>query len=378
MRRLPILIPHRPGCADFPLPVLHGRASLTEVQMTPSVTCRQRKTRGRTSALVSILASSATRCRFVDRFVRLTVLSTWHPAFLDRVPVSPVPRCPRYYRGATTSRHAYPVTYLLRFRGPRDPLRFVSRNLRSRLVGGTFQARVIVRPATRTAGSLARGRERDLPGFQAIHPVPLPRSTTPAEPTTPRLLTVSSMLPPHFPRRRLQRLMNFGALSRGFGTCCLRFKNDVATIPAKLASGWLARLYREGVEPSGSLQKVSDHIPILLFWICPGAREVSFLNLALTLHHSITSSARLGSLRLDVGRPDHLTPFLCLLDDNLVEFGRRARKRRCAQVSEPRRDLGIGEPRIDLLVELVNDFDGRVPGSSDPNPRAGLEAWLDR
>jgi hypothetical protein len=24
------------------------------------------------------------------------------------------------------------------------------------------------------------------------------------------------------------------------------------------------------------LQKVSDHIPILLFWICPGARKVSF------------------------------------------------------------------------------------------------------
>jgi len=71
--------------------------------------------------------------------------------------------------------------------------------------------------------------------------------------------TVSSMLPPRFPRRRLQRLMNFGALSRGFGTCCLRFKNGVATTHARLASGWLARLYREGVEPSGSLQKVSDH-----------------------------------------------------------------------------------------------------------------------
>jgi hypothetical protein len=26
-----------------------------------------------------------------------TALSTWHPAFLDRVPVSPVPRCHRYY-----------------------------------------------------------------------------------------------------------------------------------------------------------------------------------------------------------------------------------------------------------------------------------------
>src|SRR6516162_9258500 len=34
MRRLPILISHRPGCTDFPLPVLHGRDSLAEVQMT--------------------------------------------------------------------------------------------------------------------------------------------------------------------------------------------------------------------------------------------------------------------------------------------------------------------------------------------------------
>ena len=46
------------------------------------------------------------------------------------------------------------------------------------------------------AGLLSRGRERDLPGSQAIHPVLLPRSTTPAESTIPRLLTVSSMLPP--------------------------------------------------------------------------------------------------------------------------------------------------------------------------------------
>jgi hypothetical protein len=53
--------------------------------------------------------------------------------------------------------------------------------------------------------------------------------------------------------------MNFGAQSRGFSTRCLRFKSDVATTRAKLASGWLARLYREGVEPSGSQQKVSDH-----------------------------------------------------------------------------------------------------------------------
>src|SRR5262249_34306310 len=30
----PFLHSLRPGCADFPLPVLHGRASLAEVQMT--------------------------------------------------------------------------------------------------------------------------------------------------------------------------------------------------------------------------------------------------------------------------------------------------------------------------------------------------------
>src|SRR5262245_32924510 len=108
------------------------------------------------------------------------------------------------------------------------------------------------------AGLLSRGREWDLPGSQAIHPVPLPRSRTPAEPTTPRLLTVSSMLPPLPSPRGLQPL-EISGLSRGFSTCCLRFTNGVATIHAKLASGWLARLYREGVEPSGSLQKVSDH-----------------------------------------------------------------------------------------------------------------------
>src|ERR1700675_1358624 len=70
--------------------------------------------------------------------------------------------------------------------------------------------------------------------------------------------------------------MVMSGLSRGFGTCCLRFTNGVATIHARLASGWLARLCREGVQPSGPRQKVSVRL-ILLFWIYPGAREVSAL-----------------------------------------------------------------------------------------------------
>jgi hypothetical protein len=177
--------------------------------------------------------------------------------------------------------HAYPVTYLFRFRGPRYPPRFVSHSLRWR---SQKVQRVPSRPGSlfnrrpKLPGLLSRGHERDLPGSQAIHPVPLPRSRTPAEPTTPRLLTVSSMLPPLPSPRGLQPL-EISGLPRGFSTCCLRFTNGVATIHAKLASGWLARLYREGVEPSGSLQKVSDHSLVLLFWIYPGARR-TFLHLS--------------------------------------------------------------------------------------------------
>src|SRR5260370_21817654 len=154
---------------------------------------------------------------------------------------------------------SYPVTYLLRFRGPRRPPRFVSRSLRSRKVEGCFAGRghcstgdPNCRFTLTWIGISQVSRRSILCLCPALRPRLNRRSLA--------SLTVSSMLPPHFPRQGLQRLMNFGALSRGFGTCCLRFKNRVATIPARLASGWLSRLYRQGVEPSGSLQKVSDHI----------------------------------------------------------------------------------------------------------------------
>src|SRR6266566_1574208 len=92
--------------------------------------------------------------------------------------------------------------------------------------------------------------------------------------------------------------MNFGALSRGFDTRCLRFKNGVATIPAKLASGWLARLYREGVEPSGLLQKVSDY-----------PSSFSGLSLAQGKFRHDSCSSRVSTKRCDVR----------LIDDRLVD-----------------------------------------------------------
>src|SRR5580700_1963602 len=85
-----------------------------------------------------------------------------------------------------------------------------------------FPARIIVQPATRIAGLLSRGRERDLAGSQAIHPVPLPRSSTPAEPTIPRLFDGLVDAAPALPTAKASAIMNFEAQSRGFSTRCLR------------------------------------------------------------------------------------------------------------------------------------------------------------
>src|SRR5262245_21953618 len=68
---------------------------------------------------------------------------------------------------------------------------------------------------TRSAGALARGRERDLPGSQTIHPVPLPRSATPAEPTTPRLFDGLVDAAPALPTARASALNEFrGSITR--------------------------------------------------------------------------------------------------------------------------------------------------------------------
>ena len=97
MRGLPRLIPHRPGCADFPRPVLHGRASLMVALMTLSVTRWQRK--ARRLPRVPNLAGSAIRCRCVDRFVRLKS----SPMFPVNGSLHMAPRFPRLGPGESSS-----------------------------------------------------------------------------------------------------------------------------------------------------------------------------------------------------------------------------------------------------------------------------------
>src|SRR5262249_12343676 len=77
---------------------------------------------------------------------------------------------------------------------------------------------------------------------------------------------------------------------------------------------------------------------------------------------------------LDVGRPDHLAPFLGFVGDQLAELGRRSRQRRAAEVSDTGLHLRIVESRVDLLVELVDDLGRRGPWSAEAVPITHLVA----
>src|ERR1700730_115200 len=75
-------------------------------------------------------------------------------------------------------------------------------------------------------------------------------------------------------------------------------------------------------------------------------------------------------LGLDVGRPDNLGPLLGFVGDQPAEVCRRARQGRADKVGKPRFHCGIEEGCIDLLVELVNNFDRRVSWRANAKPGA--------
>jgi hypothetical protein len=99
-----------------------------------------------------------------------------------------------------------------------------------------------------------------------IHPVPLLRSWTPVEPMCPCLGGHIGAAPTSKTVKASDD-EHFGAHSRSFNTCSPTLRVSCCHSRARLAFGWLAGLYREGVEPSGSLRKVSAHMIIHLS--CP-------------------------------------------------------------------------------------------------------------
>src|SRR6476646_9304617 len=82
-----------------------------------------------------------------------------------------------------------------------------------------------------------------------------------------------------------------------------------------------------------------------------------------------------GLVRLDVGPPDHFAPLLGVGCDELVEVGRRARRRRAAEVDQPCLQLRIVETNVDLFVELVDDFNRRFLRCTEAEYRAGFVTW---
>src|SRR5215212_10714580 len=62
------------------------------------------------------------------------------------------------------------------------------------------------------------------------------------------------------------------------------------------------------------------------------------------------------SFRLDVGRADHLAPFLSFVGDQLAKVGWRAGDHPAAEVGKPHLQLRISQPGVDLIVELGDDL----------------------
>ena len=168
--------------------------------------------------------------------------------------------------------HASPVTYLFRFRGPRDSSAVRARlDQRSRPVGGPGPGQGNCSAGCPVAGLLSRGRERDLSGSQAIHPVPLPRSKTPAEPTIPRHDGLVDAAPAQ-PQRRLQRCMHFEATHAASAPAA--YASRMALPPpmqGSLPAGWLAFAGRE-LNPLDRDERFQNSMFILLSWTFPDAR----------------------------------------------------------------------------------------------------------
>src|SRR5262249_43710753 len=80
------------------------------------------------------------------------------------------------------------------------------------------------------------------------------------------------------------------------------------------------------------------------------------------------------SLRFDAREPDHLAPLLAFFRKELLKLSWSADKNSAAQIGEPGSHLRIDEASIDLLVEHVDDLNGRILGSADGKPGARLVA----
>jgi hypothetical protein len=83
-----------------------------------------------------------------------------------------------------------------------------------------------------------------------------------------------------------------------------------------------------------------------------------------------------GSLRLDVGCPDHLAPLLGIFDREFTEFVRRACKRLCTQIGKPCLKTGIVECGIHFMIQFFDHLWRRALRRTNALPTAPFIAWI--
>ena len=191
------------------------------------------------------------------------------------------------------------VTYFVRFRRPRDPPIFVSAvALLEELEVPSRPGRWV--PVARSAGRFTWTQVGYLrsPGDPSCAFAPL---LDPGRTDVP-LPWRSHRCCPRWMEDEGFNNEAFGAHSRSFSTRSPTLRASSRDSHARLTSGWLAGLYREGVEPSGSLRKVSDHmvIPlschpdatILLLRPLPDASSIRLPEGSILSHHGMRRTGR--------------------------------------------------------------------------------------
>src|SRR5262249_12711650 len=81
-----------------------------------------------------------------------------------------------------------------------------------------------------------------------------------------------------------------------------------------------------------------------------------------------------GSICLDAGELHHLAPLLRFFGDEPSKADSRHRHRYTTPIGHPCLQLRIGEPRIDLLVERLDDLSRRVFRHADAEPETRFVA----
>jgi hypothetical protein len=142
---------------------------------------------------------------------RSTVLHSWRPPSLRRVPASPVPRLHRYYEGATTSRSREPGPLWFRLQAPRVPPVFVYRRSAPSERGGRSSGLEHLVSRCSVPGMLhpwARAGSRRFPGDPSYASALL-QDPGRVDKTSP--LAILPTPPPAYPSRRPQRVHNLEA-----------------------------------------------------------------------------------------------------------------------------------------------------------------------